>query len=114
MWKGRGLWLGLFILALLFGCANDSTQASLVCSPSSPISWSKDVEPLMLSRCATNDCHPANSSSQLRLATYEQITASSSDVNAQVTNKTMPRGSQLSAREILLITCWINQGMPKN
>lgn len=68
----------------------------------------------MLSRCATKDCHAANSSSQLRLATYEQITASSSDVKAQVMNKSMPRGNQLTAREILLITCWIDQGMPKN
>ncbi|HQQ96817.1 MAG TPA: hypothetical protein PLX35_06110 [Cyclobacteriaceae bacterium] len=68
----------------------------------------------MLTRCATKECHAATSSSQLRLGTYQQVTASAVDVRAQVANKTMPRSGTLTSREILLITCWIDQGMPEN
>lgn len=68
----------------------------------------------MLTRCATPECHATNSSSRLRLGTFLQVKASAVDVHAQVTNKTMPRSGSLTAREILIITCWIDQGMPEN
>lgn len=104
----------LLVVFLVVSFVNDTAQQNLVCSPAAPISWSKDVKPLILSRCATGECHAATSSSQLQLGTYQQVKASSSDVHAQVANKTMPRSGSLTAREILLITCWIDQGMPEN
>jgi hypothetical protein len=106
----------LFFLTYLLSaaCVHDTTQAPLTCSPDHPVSWSKDIKALIETKCSIPGCHTANSTTQLRLATYEQVQASQGDVRGQVFNRNMPRGTALSDKEIFLITCWIDQGARDN
>jgi hypothetical protein len=93
--------------------------------PVSPaISYSTQIEPIILNNCATIQCHDGKSR-RLALNNYTMImqvvqpfSSKNSRLYTAITalagDRAMPRNSPLSHQQIDLIYTWIMQGAPNN
>ncbi len=78
--------------------------------------FSANIHPLILSKCAIDDCHNATSAAGgTVLLTYSQISAKAPIINQRcVIEKTMPPTGPLLPAEIASLKCWIDAGAPNN
>lgn len=109
-----------FIVCLIFF----RTLTALAQEPGSPNdpTWYKDVEPLILTKCAP--CHQPGEAAPFSLLTYENVTKRASFIRKVVESRYMPpwradgqyvhfaNDRSLSNTEISLITRWIDHKMP--
>ncbi|MEO5891363.1 MAG: hypothetical protein ABIQ31_14010 [Ferruginibacter sp.] len=76
-----------------------------------PASFSADVLPLVMSKCAIPGCHDATASGGFTFQNYNQVSAAKEMINIQVViQKTMPATGALPPAEINIIKCWIEGG----
>jgi hypothetical protein len=107
--------LGAFAV-LAASCKKDKT-APIECVDE--ISFSADVQPIIMNSCATSGCHSGpNASNNMNFMTYEAVFEHRVLIGRSVRHESgvtpMPFGPQLSAENISKITCWIEQGAPNN
>lgn len=78
------------------------------------VSLATDVMPIVESNCAVTGCH--NGSRSPNLSSGDAIIGSASRVKARTSAGTMPPSGRpsLTASEIELIACWVDDGAPNN
>ncbi len=106
------------LLLFLSGCYYDKEAilypTATDCS-SLNVSFSRDIQPIIQSRCAVSGCHDASSGNKGGPFTnYTQIQFKASNIKAQVTSGAMPQGGSLTAAQIKLISCWVDAGAVNN
>ena len=121
--KSSFFFLGVFTLFLFLeeSCANHEFP-SYAC-PSDPVSFSEDVSPIIVSKCATTGCHngdgdPSGPGADRNWLDSDRLREQAKNglVKSYVINRIMPPGSKppLSQAEIDAIACWIDQGAQDN
>jgi hypothetical protein len=106
------------LVVLLTGCYYDKEAVlyptATDCS-SLNVSFSRDIQPLIQSRCAVSGCHDASSGNKGGpFTTYTQIQFKASNIKVQVVSGNMPQGGTLTAAQIKLISCWVDGGAVNN
>lgn len=78
------------------------------------VSYATDVEPIISANCAIPSCH--SNAQNPTLGSYADVSANAERVKIRVTEGTMPPPSSpdLTAEEIELIRCWVDQGAQDN
>ena len=114
----RKFFFGIFIATAFTGCYNDSEEllypGTNNCS-SLNVSFIAEVNPIIQTKCATVGCHDATSANKGGPFTnYNLIKDKAFNIKAQVASRSMPQGSSLSASQIQLISCWVNNGALNN
>lgn len=113
---------GLCITLSATGCYYDNEEylypgsnTPVNCSSIQP-TFSADVKPLILSKCAISGCHnAAGASGGVILETHGQISAKASRILTRaVVEKTMPPTGPLLPEESAKLKCWIEAGAPNN
>ena len=104
-----------------------TTIHSIGAAPQTEISYARDVQPILESRCGT--CHFGEfTSAELHMDSYESLLAGSENgpvivpgnakkslLVQKISTGEMPRrGPQLTPSQIQVITDWINAGAPEN
>lgn len=114
--------LTLSVIVTLSSCSDNgsSNQQYIDAADCTGVSagYAADVAPILNARCATSGCHNAASAREgLDLSGYSVSKAAFSDfailcsVNHDSGCDRMPQGSaQLSAADILTLTCWAKNG----
>ena len=113
----------LFTLSILVinGCRYDKADilnppisAPVNCA-NSPAKFSADILPLIISKCATPNCHDTEASGGLVLKTYANISAAKDRIYERaIVEKSMPQSGPLPPAAINLLKCWINNGAQDN
>lgn len=113
--------IALVTMVLLFhGCKHDP-----VVSAGPEVSFSRDVQPVIIGNCTSAGCHSAQGGYEAEpLTTYDEIMRNGeikagkpedSDLFEEVDRGRMPEGGpRLSQRNIELIRYWIIQGAKNN
>lgn len=81
------------------------------------VSFSRDVFPILQTRCATPGCHVQGGGSSMLFENYTQIKASvqSGKFNDRViVQQNMPPGQPLSKCQLDFLKAWIEKGSPDN
>lgn len=118
--------LSAFLVFLCCSCLYDQsksqpTPATCSTSPSSQVSFSRDVLPIIKTNCL--QCHDAkNHYGGIVIETYTQMAESgksgelynSIQINSSTGKAYMPKGGRLMDCEIALIQAWIKQGSLNN
>lgn len=84
------------------------------------ITFSADIRPIILTKCAILDCHNGDMGPDLNWTNFDQFhaRAASGLVKYRVTNRIMPpsfsTAGPLSQEEINAIACWSDQGALNN
>jgi len=77
--------------------------------------FSTDVFPLITNKCATAGCHDGTASGGMIFQNYTQISSAKDRINVRaVIEKSMPENGSLTAAEINILKCWIENGAPNN
>ena len=78
------------------------------------VDYDGDILPVFEVRCKHSGCHPANGD----WFTYSVAKANALKIKTQTSTRRMPKdpqpGGDLTENELALITCWVNDGAPKN
>ncbi len=91
--------------------------------PDDPVSYSEDVEQIIVAKCATTGCHngdgnPNGPGVGRNWLDFDllQPNAKNGKIKSVVVNHIMPPSSepQLSPSEIAAIACWVDQGANEN
>lgn len=109
--------LGLFLI-IISACRHSPDI------PENPvISYKAQIEPIVLSNCATSGCHSAQDGRN-HLVTYSDVMSISKPGNAHkskfyrlitaLESNRMPPKNQLSEEQIRLIYLWLEQGAKAN
>ena len=95
------------------GGGGNNNNNNTVCSPTK--SFATDINPIIQSTCAVQDCHAAGSSNGPgALTTYQRIFDSRTNIRSAVSSGTMPKTGSLSTDQKNAIICWIDGGAPNN
>lgn len=77
--------------------------------------FTTDVQPIINLHCATTSCHNSTGVGNTVLQTYDQIKAKVDRITQRVmVEKTMPPNGSLTASEMSILTCWIENGALNN
>ena len=106
----------LTISVFFASCTKDKT-AEIQCT--TEISFSTDVQPIIMNSCAVSGCHAgANPANNMNFTSYENVFLHRDLIGKSVRHESgvtpMPVGPQLNADQISKISCWIEQGAPNN
>ncbi|MCV9386567.1 hypothetical protein [Reichenbachiella ulvae] len=120
------------ICGLLSSCANDSEEELAEMqqavdeennggngsdgggqNPTTEVSLSTDVVPILDGNCAVSGCHVTGRTSP-DLSVKSNIISNASSIKSEVVSGRMPRGGSLSNTEIGLISDWVDQGAKDN
>jgi hypothetical protein len=102
-----GLAAGTYSITVVDATGCPASTSAIVAS-SGP-SFKSQVYPIISSYCGS--CH--NGGQNPLLSSYSNISASGASIVGAINNN-MPPGGGLSAQQISLITCWVNNGAPNN
>ncbi len=91
------------------------------------VSFSKDVQPLIIANCAMSGCHNSTGGELFPLMTYNDIASSDlvtpgnakssrlyTAINGTGGDNSMPPAGQLGNDDVLMIYLWIEQGAKNN
>lgn len=96
------------LLLSLWSCNKTSTTASTTCDGTAS-TYNSNVKNILDGACTSSGCHPTyNTYSGLK-----SILTSGDFTREVITNKTMPRGSSLSASQLNILKCWADAGFPE-
>jgi uncharacterized membrane protein len=109
----------VLIVILFMSCEyKDTNKVEPACTPDLKISFSTDIKPIFISKCAIPTCHNHANQSLPFLTTYAEIKPNAGDIAGQLSNNAMPprnsAGGELTIHEKALINCWITQGALDN
>jgi hypothetical protein len=82
-------------------------------------SFSNDVEPIIMNSCAVSGCHSgASPANNMDFTNYDNIYLHRDLIRKSVRHESgvtpMPIGPELSADQVVAISCWVSQGAPNN
>lgn len=110
----------LFFVAILStlisieGCYYDKEETlypSTVSCATATYTYTTDVAPLLATYCATDGCHNASNAGNVTLLTYTQAKTHAARLKQRaVIDKTMPPGGGMTAAQLAVIKCWIENG----
>jgi hypothetical protein len=89
------------------GC--ESSQTARV---NSGISFATDIQPIITSSCAINDCHNGNQFPDFRV--FKNIKDNAANVKKLTGDGTMPQEGSITQAQIDKIACWVDDGAPQN
>lgn len=72
-----------------------------------------DVQPILEANCAVSGCHVGSNAARVNLKDVNNIIARAEDIKDRTMASNMPpsnSGYALTAEEIELLTCWVNDG----
>ncbi|HEY2720474.1 MAG TPA: hypothetical protein VGI82_02035 [Chitinophagaceae bacterium] len=113
----------VIVFTVLFACSksmpdmtNDTGNSSSISCSGVTESFSKDVNPIIQSSCATgSNCHASGSvNGPGELITYTEIQSASAQIRAAVISGEMPKTGSLTASQKSAIICWIDNGASNN
>ena len=79
----------------------------------SGVSWANDIKPLLTTHCATTGCHNGISrSNDFRVYSSAKFYAGS--IKSKTLDRSMPFDGSLSAAQIEIISCWVDDGALNN
>lgn len=101
-------------LTLISSCYYDTAEllypGGANCSGVTP-SYSKEVAPLIQSRCAMAGCHSVGVTNiGGPLTTYTEIKNKAAAIKTSCLNGSMPIGGTLTVAEKKTISCWVDNG----
>ena len=109
------------IIFLSNGCYYDKEEllyprsGQVVDCNTTPKKFAENVQPLILAKCATANCHNATAANGLILQNYLQISGAKATINTRaIVEKNMPPSGPLLPAEINIIKCWIENGALNN
>lgn len=122
MKKTCGLLFGLMVISLLSSCLKAKTEPVNAAECPTVISYSLEIEPIIHASCMTNlgpgtGCHDAWITNYDNVKSYLDLGIWQADV---LIDKTMPKIpndfaiDSLTADELQVMKCWIDQGYPQN
>ncbi len=96
----------------------DSKNCSYTFSAAVPrgntgISWSTQIKPIIDTSCAKSGCHVAGTG-RIDLSKFSVVKSNALQIKTRVVNKSMPFDGSLSANQISLIACWVDDGAIEN
>jgi hypothetical protein len=118
----RGVRAGVATLGALFAMA---TPALATDTPARPVTFSKDVAPILQAKC--QECHQPNSIAPMSLITYEEARPWAKSIRDRVATRQMPpwhidrsvgvqkfkNDMSLSDDQVETIVRWVDQGAPQ-
>ena len=78
------------------------------------ISYMTDVSPILMSTCATTDCHESSNSSRHDLTNFADVKSVVSDMKTRINSGNMPASGSISTADKRTLICWIDDGAPNN
>jgi hypothetical protein len=97
------------------GSGTGGGGTNLNCNTITNKSFSADVNPIIQTRCATNNCHAAGSTNGPGpLTSYAEVFAARDRIRTVISQATMPIGSSLTTAQRSYIICWVDSGAPNN
>lgn len=105
-------------VAVMTGCYYDTEEllypGGVSCSGVAP-SFSKDVQPIFQTKCSLSGCHNTGATNTGgALTNYTEIKAKAAPCKTSVLNGSMPKGLTLTADQIKIISCWVDNGSQNN
>jgi len=109
----------LLITATLSACRFDNEEElyGIDDCDTSEVSFSKDIFPILQTRCSTLGCHVQGGGSAVLFENYTQVKSKVDDGKLKqrvIIQKDMPPGQPLSACQIKFIEKWLEIGAPDN
>jgi SprB repeat len=86
---------------------------SSISSGNTGVSFSKDINPILQSNCLSSGCHGSGSNNG-DWTKFDNVKSKASVIRSRTTDKSMPQGGTLTAQQISLIACWVNDGALNN
>jgi hypothetical protein len=77
------------------------------------ISWVNQIKPIVDVSCAKSGCH-VNGTGRIDLTKFDVVKANAAQMKTRVVNKSMPFDGTLTADQIQLIACWVDDGALNN
>ena len=87
-------------------------QSSQSIHVKSGVSFENDIQPIISSSCAINDCHNGNQFPDFRQ--FKNIKENAANVKKLTGDRTMPDEGSLTQTQIDLIACWVDDGAIQN
>jgi hypothetical protein len=78
----------------------------------SGISFSASIKPIIETNCAISGCH--DGSGNIDYNNFDNIKLNPSDIKSRTQSGDMPRNGTLTAAEIDMIACWVDDGALNN
>ncbi len=109
----------ILLVSLLYSCRH---KGDIPAEPQ--ISFSQQVQPIIIGNCSSSGCHAANARHPRALVSYEDINSVITAGNAhgselyqrvtELSGNKMPPKTSLTESQIVIIYTWIMQGAQNN
>ena len=106
----EGLASGTYQISVKDGSGCINVQGIKVLSG---ISYSNDVEPIIIGSCATTGCH-VSGTARVDLTEFDNVKSNAESIKTRVLNGSMPKNDVLTDAEIEAIVCWVDDGASNN
>lgn len=100
---------GEYVVTIRDATDCESTQSVRV---NSGISFAADIQPIIASSCAINDCHNGNQFPDFRV--FKNIHDNAANIKKLTGDRTMPDEGSLTQAQIDAIACWVDDGAIQN
>lgn len=84
----------------------------IVPSGDTETSWVQTIKPILTTNCALSGCH--NGATRKDFTVYSNVKASAAAIKSRTASGNMPPDKTLTASQIKLIECWVNEGAVEN
>ncbi len=103
------------LCSVFTSCAEHNIPVEHQCLSNETISFSSDVEEIVISNCAVSGCHDGTNGAERNWLIFSNFQSHASEVRHRITlpidhPEHMPRLGSLTADEIQTIICWVDQG----
>ncbi len=78
----------------------------------SGVSWENDIEAIITTNCALQNCHGGSQSPDFR--EFSNVADNAARIKTRTGNGTMPPGGALPDDQVEAIACWVDDGAPNN
>src|SRR5690606_2984971 len=100
---------GEYVVTIRDATDCESSQSVRV---SSGVSFAADIQPIITSSCAINDCHNGNQFPDFRV--FKNIQDNAANIKKLTGDRTMPDEGSLTQAQIDAIACWVDDGAIQN
>ena len=111
-----------FAFFILHGCKNDKGEVPpppVTHCDSLDVSYNLDVKPIVTANCAIPGCHVVGGGGTGDFTSYTSVSGFAQSISVRIQLPTthfqhMPQGGVLSAEELDIFLCWIEDGAQNN
>lgn len=89
------------------------TINSSVAHGTTGVSFASQIDPILKANCTSANCHGTGSANG-DWTKFSAVSAKATLIKNRTTDKSMPQGGSLTADQIALIACWVNDGALNN